>query len=97
MLSHVVSSMLSARADYAAAGQMLDASLRGVRSARGRRDLGGVLAHGEPVSVEVIGCNVFTNASGQGTTRTTSLSYQIDFRDPRAACLATEQWSRICY
>lgn len=71
--------------DYAGADQMLDASLRGEKSAGGLHDLNGVLAHGEPFSVEVIGCNVFTNASTQGTTRTTNLSYQIHFSDSWAA------------
>jgi hypothetical protein len=71
--------------DYAAADQMLDASLRGEKSASGLHDLNGVLAHGEPVSVEIIGCNIFTNASPQGMTRTTNLSYQIHFPDSWAA------------
>ncbi len=71
--------------DYSVADQMLDASLRGEKSASGFHDLNGVLAHGEPISVEVIGSNVFTNASTQGTTRTTNLSYQIHFPDSWAA------------
>jgi hypothetical protein len=71
--------------DYDAADQMLDAALRGAKSASGLHDLNRVLAHGEPLSVEVIGCNVFTNASTQGTTRTTNLSYQIHFSDSWAA------------
>ncbi|MBA3963303.1 MAG: hypothetical protein H0X40_15580 [Chthoniobacterales bacterium] len=66
-------------ADYTAAEQMLDTSLRGEKSASGLHELNGVLAHGEPLSVEIIGCNVFSNASAQGTTRTTNLSYQIHF------------------
>jgi len=37
------------------------------------------------VSVEVIGRNVFTNTSPQGTIRTTNLSYQIHFADSWAA------------
>jgi hypothetical protein len=71
--------------DYGAADQMLDASLRSEKSASGLHELNGVLAHGEPLSVEVIGCNVFTNASTQGTTRTTNLSYQIHFSGSWAA------------
>jgi hypothetical protein len=71
--------------DYTGTDQMLDASLRGEKSAGGLHDLTGVLAHGEPLSVEVIGCNVFTNASTQGNTRTTNLSYQIHFSDSWAA------------
>lgn len=54
--------------DYAGADRMLDASLRGEKSASGLHDLNRVLARGEPVSVEVIGCNLFTNTSAQGTT-----------------------------
>lgn len=71
--------------DYAAADQMLDTSLRGEKSSSGLHELSGVLAHGEPMSVEVIGCNLFTNASSQGSTRTTNLSYQIHFQDSWAA------------
>jgi hypothetical protein len=71
--------------DYAAADQMLDASLRGEKSASGLLDLNRVFAHGEPISIEVIGCNLFTNASTQGTTRTTNLSYQIHFPEEWAA------------
>jgi hypothetical protein len=71
--------------DYTAADQMLDASLRGEKSATGLYELNRVLAHGEPVSVEVIGCNIFSNANAQGTTRTTNLSYQIHFADSWAA------------
>ena len=68
-------------ADYPTAEQMLDASLRGEKSAGGLQELNGVLAHGEPLSVEIIGCNVFSDGSAQGTTRTTNLSYQIRFAD----------------
>lgn len=71
--------------DYAAADQMLVPSLRSAKSESGLREINHVLAHGEPVSVEIIGCNVFTNASSQGTTRTTNLSYQIHFQDSWAA------------
>ncbi len=71
--------------DYATADQMLVPSLRGPNSESGLREINHVLAHGEPVSVEIIGCNVFTNASTQGTTRTTNLSYQIRFSDSWAA------------
>jgi hypothetical protein len=67
--------------DYAAAEQMLDVSLRGEKSTSGLRELKGVLAHGQPISVEVIGYNVFSNASASGVTRTTNLSYQIHFKD----------------
>jgi hypothetical protein len=67
--------------DYAAADHMLDASLRDENPASGLHDLNGVLAHGEPLSVEVIGFNVFTNASAKDTARTTNLSYQIRFPD----------------
>jgi hypothetical protein len=66
-------------ADYTAAEQMLDTSLREDKGRSGLHELNGVLAHGDPLSVEVIGCNVFSNASTQGTTRTTNLSYQIHF------------------
>jgi hypothetical protein len=71
--------------DYTAADQMLVPSLRDAKSQSGLRELNHVLAHGEPVSVEIIGCNVFTNASTKGTTRTTNLSYQIHFSDSWAA------------
>ena len=71
--------------DYAAADQMLVPSLRDAKSQSGFRELNHVLAHGEPVSVEIIGCNVFTNASRQATTQTTNLSYQIHFPDSWAA------------
>ena len=71
--------------DYAAADQMLVASLRSAKSESGLREINHVLAHGEPVSIEIIGCNLFTNASSQGTTRTTNLSYQIHFPDAWAA------------
>jgi hypothetical protein len=71
--------------DYAAADQMLDASLRNENPASGLHDLNGLLAHGEPLSVEVIGCNVFANASAKDTTRTTNLSYQIRFPGSWAA------------
>jgi hypothetical protein len=67
--------------DYAAADQMLDAPLRGEQAANGLHGLNGILAHGEPLSIEVIGCNIFTNTSAHGTTRTTNLSYQIHFTD----------------
>ena len=67
--------------DYAAAEQMLDGSVRGEKSASGLHSLNAVLAHGEPVSVEVIGCNVFINVSPEGTVRTTNLSYQFHFQD----------------
>jgi hypothetical protein len=67
--------------DYTAADQMLVLSLRNAKSESGLRELNHVLAHGEPVSIEIIGCNVFTNASSQGTTHTTNLSYQIHFPD----------------
>ena len=63
--------------DYAAADQMLVTSLRSAKSESGLCEINHVLAHGEPVSIEIIGCNLFTNASSQGTTRTTNLSYQI--------------------
>jgi hypothetical protein len=71
--------------DYAAADQMLVPSLRGSKSEKGLREVNHVLAHGEPVSVEIIGCNVFTKLSSQGTTRTTNVSYQIHFPDSWAA------------
>lgn len=71
--------------DYTAADQMLVASLRGPKSENGLRELNHVLAHGEPVSVEIIGCNLFTNSSSQGTVRTTNLSYQFHFPDSWAA------------
>ena len=71
--------------DYTAADQMLISSLRGAKSKSGLREINRVLAYGEPVSVEITGCNVFTNASSQGTTRTTNLSYQIHFPDSWAA------------
>jgi len=72
--------------DYVVADQMLDSSLRGEKSASGLHDLNGALAHGEPLSVEVIGCNVFAQASTQGAIRTTTnLSYQIRFADSWAA------------
>ena len=71
--------------DYAAADQMLVPSLRGAKSETGLRELNRVLAHGQPVSVEIIGCTVFTNTSNQGTVRTTNLSYQIHFPDSWAA------------
>jgi hypothetical protein len=71
--------------DYTAADQMLVPSLRDAKSESGLREINHVLAHGEPVSVEIIGCNLFTNASSQGTTRTTNLSYQIRFPDAWAA------------
>jgi hypothetical protein len=71
--------------DYTAAEQMLVPSLRNAKSESGLRAINRVLARGEPVSVEVIGCNLFTNASSQGTTRTTNLSYQIRFPDAWAA------------
>ncbi len=71
--------------DYTAADQMLVPSLRGAKSENGLREINLVLAHGEPISVEIIGCNVFTNASSQGTLRTANLSYQIHFPDSWAA------------
>jgi hypothetical protein len=71
--------------DYVAADQMLVPSLRNAKSESGLREINHVLAHGEPVSVEIIGCNVFTNASSQGSTRTTNLSYQIHFPGSWAA------------
>jgi hypothetical protein len=67
--------------DYAGADQMLDASLRGEKSASGLHELNKVLAHGEPVSVEVIGFNLISKETPTGTARTTNLSYQIRFRD----------------
>jgi hypothetical protein len=67
--------------DYSIAEQMLDATLRDEKATNGLHELHGVLAHGEPVSVEEIGCNVFSNASVQGVTQTTNLSYQIHFAD----------------
>jgi len=67
--------------NYTTADQMLDSSLRGAQSENGLRELNRGLAHGEPVSVEIIGSNVFVNSSSQGTTRTTNLSYQIHFSD----------------
>jgi len=71
--------------DYTAADQMLVPSLRDAKSESGLRELNRVLAHGEPVSVEIIGCNVFAAASSQGATRTTNLLYQIRFPDSWAA------------
>jgi hypothetical protein len=71
--------------DYTAADQMLVPSLRDAKSESGLREINHVLAHGEPVSVEIIGCHLFTNATSQGTTRTTNLSYQIHFPDAWAA------------
>ena len=71
--------------DYKAADQMLASSLRGAKSESGLHEVNHILAHGEPASVEIIGYNVFTNASSQGTTRTTNLSYQIHFTDSWAA------------
>ena len=71
--------------DYTAADQMLVPSLRDAKSESGLREINHVLAHGEPVSMEIIGCNLFTDASSQGTTRTTNLSYQIHFPDAWAA------------
>ena len=63
--------------DYAAAQQMLDSTVRGEEAAKGLQALHEVIAHGEPVAVETIGCNV---QSLQGT-RKTNLSYQIHFLD----------------
>jgi hypothetical protein len=65
--------------DYTAADQMLVPSLRDAKAESGLREINQVLAHGEPVSVDVVGCNLFSNASSQATTRTTNLSYQIHF------------------
>ena len=65
--------------DYKKAEEMLDPSLQGEAASTGLRELHGVLAQGEPVSWEPIGCNVSTMASPAGTTRTTNLSYQIHF------------------
>ncbi|HEY1769250.1 MAG TPA: hypothetical protein VGG02_03225 [Chthoniobacterales bacterium] len=73
------------RGDFARADGMLDATLRGAKSARGLRDLNAVLAHGEPVSVEVIGVGVFGITSSRDSRQTTNLSYQIHFRDTWAA------------
>jgi hypothetical protein len=64
---------------------MLEASLRGEKSASGLHELNKVLAHGEPVSVEVIGFNLISNETPTGPVRTTNLSYQIHFRDSWAA------------
>lgn len=64
--------------DYASAQQRLDASLRGEKAADGLHELNGLLAPGESVSIEVIGYNVYTNMSTNGTVQTTTnLSYQI--------------------
>jgi hypothetical protein len=67
--------------DYSVAEQMLDATLRGEKATNGLHELHEILAHGEPITVEEIGCNVFSNASAQGVTQTTNLSYQIHFAD----------------
>jgi hypothetical protein len=71
--------------DYTAANQMLMPSLRDAKSESGLREINHVLTHGEPVSVDIIGCNLFANASSQGTTRTTNLSYQVHFPGAWAA------------
>lgn len=76
--------------DYAAAEQMLDVKIRGDAAMPGLRELNGLLAnHGEPLSVEIVGVNVFSNTSNEGTTRTTNLTYQIQFPDSWAAGLVT--------
>jgi len=67
--------------DYGAAEQMLDPALQGEKAATGLQELHGVLAHSAPISMEPIGCRVFVNTTGKGTTRTTSLTYQIHFPD----------------
>lgn len=67
--------------DYAAADAMLDASMQGAPSTSGLHDLNGVLAHGEPLSVEIIGCYFFAKTSTEGSGHDTTLSYQIHFAD----------------
>ena len=75
--------------DYVAADQMLDASLRGEKSETGFRELNSVLAHGEQLSVEVIGLHLFSNFPGD--TKRTALTYQIRFADRWAVGTVTVQ------
>lgn len=67
--------------DYSTTEQMLVPSMRDDKAQAGMRDLNQILDHGVPVSVEVIGCQLNTNTTVQGTMRTTNLSYQIQFPD----------------
>ena len=83
------------QARYEEADPMLDPAVAAQAGATGLSQLHGVVDHGDPIAVELVGANVgfFKPWDGSASKRQTNLTYQIQFKDAWAVAAFTVETS----